>query len=134
MRSGADKVRRKVSVFLGLCVGLRAVNVVCNTQSVESIPIGCRNAQHRVPPAAEAAQSEERVLTIQDFPTADWPGGKAPAVSLTFDVDAEAGWLGEGDEYARRLTILSEGRYGVTRGVPRILDLLARQNIPGTFF
>ncbi|MCQ6273344.1 polysaccharide deacetylase [Pseudarthrobacter sp. R1] len=63
-----------------------------------------------------------------------WPDIKAAAVSLTFDVDAEAGWLGEGDEYARRLTILSEGRYGITRGVPRILDLLSRYGIPATFF
>jgi peptidoglycan-N-acetylglucosamine deacetylase len=56
-------------------------------------------------------------------------------VALTFDVDAEAGWLGEGEaEYARRLTILSEGRFGVTRGIPRILALLARHGIPGTFF
>ncbi|NMO01943.1 polysaccharide deacetylase [Gordonia sp. TBRC 11910] len=66
--------------------------------------------------------------------TPTWPGGKSAAVSLTFDVDAEAGWLGEGAEYARRLTILSEARYGVTRGVPRILDLLARHDIPATFF
>jgi len=64
----------------------------------------------------------------------NWPNGASAAVSLTFDVDAEAGWLGEGDEYARRLTILSEGRYGVVRGVPRILDLLARYEIPATFF
>ncbi|PJJ54329.1 peptidoglycan/xylan/chitin deacetylase (PgdA/CDA1 family) [Mumia flava] len=63
-----------------------------------------------------------------------WPHGKDVAVSLTFDVDAEAGWLGEGEEYARRLTILSEGRYGVVRGVPRILDLLDRYAIPATFF
>lgn len=64
----------------------------------------------------------------------NWPGNARAAVSLTFDVDAEAGWLGEGEEYARRLTILSEGRYGVTRGVPRILELLARYDIPATFF
>ena len=63
-----------------------------------------------------------------------WPQGASAAVSLTFDVDAEAGWLGEGEEYARRLTILSEGRYGVTRGVPRILELLQRHRIPATFF
>ena len=66
--------------------------------------------------------------------TTEFPGGNTTAVSLTFDVDAEAGWLGEGPEYARRLTILSEGRYGVVRGVPRILDLLARYEIPATFF
>ncbi|MFF1831341.1 polysaccharide deacetylase [Paenarthrobacter sp. NPDC058040] len=63
-----------------------------------------------------------------------WPCNKAAAVSLTFDVDAEAGWLGEGEQYARRLTILSEGRYGVTRGIPRILELLARYEAPATFF
>ncbi len=63
-----------------------------------------------------------------------WPNNKNVAVSFTFDVDAEAGWLGEGEEYAKRLTILSEGRYGVTRGVPRILQLLEKYNIPCTFF
>jgi peptidoglycan/xylan/chitin deacetylase (PgdA/CDA1 family) len=55
-------------------------------------------------------------------------------VSLTFDVDAESGWLGKGDEYARRLTSLSEARFGVTRGVPRILDLLDELSIPATFY
>ena len=63
-----------------------------------------------------------------------WPGGAAIAVSLTFDVDAEAAFLGEGEQYARRLTALSEGRFGVTRGVPRILELLGRQGITATFF
>jgi peptidoglycan/xylan/chitin deacetylase (PgdA/CDA1 family) len=55
-------------------------------------------------------------------------------VSLTFDVDAEAGFLGDGEQYARRLTTLSEGRFGVTRGLPRIIELLARHDIPATFF
>ncbi len=63
-----------------------------------------------------------------------WPGGHQVAVSLTFDVDAEAGFLGDGGQYARRLTTLSEGRFGVTRGLPRILALLARHGIRGTFF
>jgi peptidoglycan/xylan/chitin deacetylase (PgdA/CDA1 family) len=64
----------------------------------------------------------------------DWPAGARAAVSLTFDVDAEAGWLGEGEEYNKRLTTLSEGRFGVVRGMPRILDLLQRHNIQATFF
>ena len=63
-----------------------------------------------------------------------WPGGAKVAVSLTFDVDAESGALGDGPEYARRLTTLSEGRFGVTRGMPRILALLAEHGIAGTFF
>lgn len=63
-----------------------------------------------------------------------WPGGADVAVSLTFDVDAESGFLSEGEEYAKRLTILSEGRFGVVRGVPRILALLAEQGIAATFY
>jgi peptidoglycan-N-acetylglucosamine deacetylase len=63
-----------------------------------------------------------------------WPGDAAVAVSLTFDVDAEAGFLGDGQQYERRLTTLSEGRYGVTRGVPRLLSLLDEHHIKGTFF
>jgi peptidoglycan/xylan/chitin deacetylase (PgdA/CDA1 family) len=61
----------------------------------------------------------------------DWPDGAAVAVSLTFDVDCESGFLGEGEH---KLSTLSEARYGATRGVPRILDILARHGIAGTFY
>ncbi|MET8968653.1 polysaccharide deacetylase family protein [Streptomyces hydrogenans] len=67
-------------------------------------------------------------------PDLAWPDGAEAAVSFTFDVDAEAGWLGEGEAYSRRLTTLSEGRYGVVRGMPRILRLLAEYDTRGTFF
>ncbi len=66
--------------------------------------------------------------------SASWPGGHRVAVSLTFDVDAEAGFLGDGQQYARRLTTLSEGRFGVTRGLPRILETLRRHEARATFF
>jgi peptidoglycan/xylan/chitin deacetylase (PgdA/CDA1 family) len=64
----------------------------------------------------------------------NWPGGAQVAVCLTFDVDAEAGYLGEGEQFTRRLTTLSEGRFSVTRGVPRILSFLRELGIKGTFF
>jgi peptidoglycan/xylan/chitin deacetylase (PgdA/CDA1 family) len=64
----------------------------------------------------------------------NWPGGAQVVVCLTFDVDAEAGYLGEGEEFTRRLTTLSEGRFSVTRGVPRILAFLRELGIKGTFF
>jgi peptidoglycan-N-acetylglucosamine deacetylase len=63
-----------------------------------------------------------------------WPEGKRVAVSVTFDVDAESGFLGDSPDYARRLSTLSEGRFGVTRGMPRILALLAEHEIAATFF
>ncbi|WP_442113445.1 polysaccharide deacetylase family protein [Pseudomonas sp. NUPR-001] len=63
-----------------------------------------------------------------------WPKNSPVAVSLTFDVDAEAGLLGDSPTFARRLTSLSEGRFSVTRGVPRILEMLARHQIKASFF
>jgi peptidoglycan/xylan/chitin deacetylase (PgdA/CDA1 family) len=63
-----------------------------------------------------------------------WPDGAQVAVALTFDVDAEAGVLGDGPEYRTRLTSLSEGRYGVVRGVDRILAALDELDICGTFY
>ncbi len=63
-----------------------------------------------------------------------WPGGAVCAVTLSFDVDAESGNLGMGDVWARRLTSLSQGRYGILRGLPRILDLLDMHGIRASFF
>ena len=72
------------------------------------------------------------MTTDAQFPA--WPGGAQVAVALTFDVDGEAPWLGEGAEYARRLTALSQGRFGPERGLGRILALLGEHDIPATFY
>jgi peptidoglycan-N-acetylglucosamine deacetylase len=63
-----------------------------------------------------------------------WPGDADVAVALTFDVDAESAWLGEGPEYERRLTTLSQAGYGPVRGLGRILDLLDAHGIKSTFY
>jgi len=63
-----------------------------------------------------------------------WPGGAEVAVALTFDVDGEAAWLGEGPQNGRRLTLLSQSRFGPERGLGRILDLLAELDIRATFY
>jgi peptidoglycan/xylan/chitin deacetylase (PgdA/CDA1 family) len=63
-----------------------------------------------------------------------WPAEAEVAVCLTFDVDAEAPWLAQSPEYARRLSTLSEGRYGVVRALPRILELLRRHGLKATFY
>ena len=63
-----------------------------------------------------------------------WPAGARCAVTLSFDVDAESAYLIRGEEYGRRLTSLSQGRYGIRRGLPRILDLLDAHAIRATFF
>jgi peptidoglycan-N-acetylglucosamine deacetylase len=72
------------------------------------------------------------VNTPAVFP--DWPGGAEVAVALTFDVDGETPWLGEGPEYGRRLSMLSQGTFGPVRGVSRLLGLLAGCDIRATFY
>jgi peptidoglycan-N-acetylglucosamine deacetylase len=64
----------------------------------------------------------------------NWPGGAQVAVSLTFDVDAESPYLGAGAQYERCLSTLSDARFGVTRGLPKILSLLGRHGLHATFF
>jgi peptidoglycan/xylan/chitin deacetylase (PgdA/CDA1 family) len=54
-------------------------------------------------------------------------------LALTFDVDAESAWLGRGG-YEQRLSTLSEARYGVVRGLERILALLERHRATATFY
>lgn len=63
-----------------------------------------------------------------------WPGKARCAVTLCFDVDAESGCLCRGEQYAHRLSSLSQGRYGIRRGLPRILDLLDQHHIRATFY
>lgn len=70
--------------------------------------------------------------TQAQFP--GWPGDAEVAVALTFDVDGEAPWLGEGPEYRRRMTTLSQGRFGPERGLARVLDILAGHGVKATFY
>jgi peptidoglycan/xylan/chitin deacetylase (PgdA/CDA1 family) len=66
--------------------------------------------------------------------TSPWPRGARIAVMLTFDFDAESGWLSRDPGHAQRPGVLSQGRYGARVGVPRLLDVLAGEGVPATFF
>jgi peptidoglycan/xylan/chitin deacetylase (PgdA/CDA1 family) len=63
-----------------------------------------------------------------------WPGNAKIAVMLTFDFDAEAGWLSRDPAIKDRPGVLSQGTYGAKVGVPRILDILAAERVPATFY
>jgi peptidoglycan/xylan/chitin deacetylase (PgdA/CDA1 family) len=65
---------------------------------------------------------------------ADWLDGAAAVAALSFDVDAEAPILAEGAHHAEDLSVMSHQAYGPRVGVPRILELLRRLEVPGTFF
>ena len=58
-----------------------------------------------------------------------WPNGARVAVAISFDIDNEL--------LSRTAPLpvpLSQGEYGATTGLPRILAMLDRQQIPATFY
>src|SRR5215813_11747719 len=64
-----------------------------------------------------------------------WPDGKQCAVVLSFDFDAESGFLFREPEKAKRsLGDLEERRFGPRVGVDRILRLMDRLKLRASFF
>jgi peptidoglycan/xylan/chitin deacetylase (PgdA/CDA1 family) len=60
-----------------------------------------------------------------------WPGGARVAVGLSFDVDNATATLSTGNlDYE----VISRGEYGAVDGLPRILRMLERQQVPASFF
>jgi len=63
-----------------------------------------------------------------------WPEGYRAAACFTFDVDAESPILFEHPEAAGWLDVMTHQAYGPRTGLPRILRVLARQQVRATFF
>jgi peptidoglycan/xylan/chitin deacetylase (PgdA/CDA1 family) len=55
-------------------------------------------------------------------------------VSVTVDVDGEAGLPDGGRGFAQRLSSRSERAYGLARGLPRVLAVLERFGVSATFY
>src|SRR5215470_15268955 len=68
---------------------------------------------------------------MADTQAVRWPGDARAACAFTFDLDAETLWMARG---ISEPVTLSQGRFGVLEGVPRILAMLRAAQIHGTFF
>ena len=60
-----------------------------------------------------------------------WPEGNRVAVALSFDVDNASATLSRGNLNSE---VISHGEYGAVDGLPRILRMLERQDVPASFF
>src|SRR5262249_10364661 len=60
-----------------------------------------------------------------------WPNGNRVAVCLSFDTDTEAPLLRDGTTSP---TTISASDFGAEAGIPRILRMLDRYQVPATFF
>lgn len=63
-----------------------------------------------------------------------WPNGNRSAVALAFDLDGPTGDAMLDGSLRQNLRYFTEGAYGPYRALPRLLDLLARHELPATFF
>lgn len=96
-------------------------------------------AQQTAPPGPPWDWTEEQVRAAvnqvragRDLTPPSWPGGGRVAVLFSFDVDNETVYgLRDGEV---SIGPLSEGEYGSRVALPRVLDLLARHDVPATFF
>jgi peptidoglycan/xylan/chitin deacetylase (PgdA/CDA1 family) len=92
-----------------------------STPAFPPIPIDANEEQVR--------QAVSLVRAAQKLTPKAWPNGARVAVCLSFDVDNELLW--------RRTPLpvpLSQGEYGATTGLPRVLDLLDRESVPASFY
>src|SRR5215470_17747162 len=60
-----------------------------------------------------------------------WPNGAKVAVCLSWDMDNESFDIAAGRTAP---VVLSQGEYGATEGVYRIMELYDKYNIPGSFY
>lgn len=63
-----------------------------------------------------------------------WPGVYRAAAAFTFDVDAETAVLGAAPHMRDRVAVMSQQSYGPRVGVPRLLRMLAENEVRSTFF
>ncbi len=78
-----------------------------------------------------SSPSEIRSTPIPDFAG---PEQQTCVVALSWHVDGEAGVIGADPLAANHIAALSEGAYGVSTALPRILQMHRDLGIPGTFF
>jgi peptidoglycan/xylan/chitin deacetylase (PgdA/CDA1 family) len=80
---------------------------------------------------AELRQASSHVRAGRKLTPRSWPNGARVAVALTFTVNNTAAEIAAGDSAVVQLT---GGEFGAVVGLPRVLDVLDRHGVPGTFF
>jgi peptidoglycan-N-acetylglucosamine deacetylase len=80
---------------------------------------------------AQLREASSHVRSGRSLNPKAWPDGARVAVALTFNVNNSANQLARGDT---AVVAMTGGEFGAVQGLPRVLDLLDRHNVPATFF
>ena len=116
---------------------ISAVAMLCGSVAcVPTTPAADATAAEATPPwdwpEERVRAAVNQVRAGRDLNPGSWPGGARVAVLLSFDVDNETvQGLRDG-----RVSVgpLSQGEYGSRVALPRVVDLLDREDVPSTFF
>jgi peptidoglycan/xylan/chitin deacetylase (PgdA/CDA1 family) len=125
-----------MTLHRGTLVTLLAVGIVLALAFVSFEPPALaqgRGAQQAPVPALSEAQIRQAMAVARvgrRLTPAAWPGGARVAVNIGFDADN----IGFGRGGRPLPASASAGEYGAVDGLPRILGLLARLQLPATFF
>ena len=99
---------------------------------------GAALAQQPAPPQPGAKWTDEQLRQAvqlarvgRKLTPKSWPNRNRVAVCLSFDTDTEAPLLRDGNTSA---TALSAAEFGAESGMPRILKMLDRHQVPASFF
>lgn len=76
-------------------------------------------------------QAASHVRAGRSLNPKSWPNGARVAVALTFNLNNSANQLARGDS---AVVAMTGGEFGAAQGLPRVLDVLDRHDVPATFF
>lgn len=104
--------------------------------SLSTFPFATQTAQERPLPGTRLSLDELRkqmfhVSAGRRLKPESWPNGGRVAVALSFDADNATATLSQG---VLDYEVISRGEYGAVDGLPRILRLLDKHDIPASFF
>lgn len=80
---------------------------------------------------AQLRDASGKVRSGRSLSPKGWPNGARVAVALTFNISNSANQLARGDT---AVVAMTGGEFGAVQGLPRVLELLDRHDVPATFF
>src|SRR5690349_6127223 len=110
--------------LLTVCGLISAVPAIVHVQEKRPQP-GTKLTDDQIK-AAVAPMRSGRKLTPKN-----WPNGAKVAVCLSWDMDNDTFDIAAGNTAP---VVLSQGEYGATEGIQRIMALYDKYDIPGSFY
>jgi peptidoglycan-N-acetylglucosamine deacetylase len=114
----------RLALLIGVSVSLSILGVAAQQARPDNQP-------GRKWTEAELREAAGHVRAGRSLTPKAWPNGARVAVALTFNVSNSANQLARGDT---AVVAMTGGEFGAAQGLPRVLDLLDRHDVPATFF